>query len=228
MKKIIILFVAFVTLIISCKKDKSDASRFTGYSYVPDNIGHEVIYDVDSTIKNDFDGLWHYNHFQIRELIADTFTDIQGRPTLRLERYKRLTPNDNWVIYKVWTANKTSVHFEKKEDNLSFIKLVYPPLSTGEWNGNALNNLDALNYKFSSINVPATYNSFSFDSTLTVLQYDYRDFIDTVHYEERYATGVGMYYKVQDSINIESNGDPKSDTIYYRRLYTEKIVSFIK
>lgn len=222
------LLIASVTLIGSCKKDKISAPPFTGYAYVPDNIGHEVIYDVDSTIKDAFDGQWHYNHFQIRELIADTFTDNQGRPTLRLERYKRLTPGDDWVIYKVWTANKTNVRFEKKEDNLSFIKLVFPPLSTVEWNGNILNNLEALDYQYSSINVPDSYNGLSFDSTLTVLQCDNKNSIDTVYYEEKYATEVGMYYKIQDSIASAWNGSQNSDTIKFRRLYTEKIVSFVK
>src|SRR5258705_4978782 len=177
MKKIFLFLLSITLTFSSCKKDKTSNPVFTGYSYAPDNIGHEVIYDVDSTIKSDFDGLIHLNHFQIRELIADTFTDNQGRLTLRLERYKRLTSSDPWVIYKVWTANKTNVHYEKKEDNITYVKLVFPPSSTITWNGNVLNFLDSLYYQYESFNVPETFNNLSFDSTLTVLQSDYEDII---------------------------------------------------
>jgi hypothetical protein len=227
MKKYILLFAAISALFFSCKKDKSATVVFTGYSYAPENIGHEIIYEVDSIVKSDFDGLTHTNHFQIRELIADTFTDNQGRPTLRLERYKRLTANDPWVIYKVWTANKTNVHYEKKEDNVSYVKLVFPPASSITWNGNSLNTLEQRDYKYASFNVPETFNNLSFDSALTVLQYDYGDFLDTVHNEEKYATQVGMFYKIEDSTYYHTDfNNPAYDSIVFRRLYTEKIISF--
>ncbi|MEP7168658.1 MAG: hypothetical protein ABI855_04755 [Bacteroidota bacterium] len=226
MKKSILFFLSIVLIIFSCKKDKSSTPVFTGYSYAPENIGHEIIYDVDSTIKSDFDGMTHLNHFQIRELIADTFTDNQGRPTLRLERYKRLNPSDSWVIYRVWTANKTNVHYEKKEDNITYVKLVFPPASTVTWNGNVLNSLDSLFYTYSSFNVPDNYNNLSFDSSLTVLQNDYEDIIQKDYRVEKYATQVGMYYKEQDSISYHCCSGNGSDTIDFRRHYTEKIISY--
>lgn len=224
MKKSALFLLSVILIASSCKKDKEAAPVFTGYSYAPDNIGHEIIYDVDSTIKSDFDGLTHLNHFQIKELIADTFTDNQGRPTLRLERYKRLTVNDPWVIYKVWTANKTNFRYEKKEDNITYVKLVFPPSSTVTWNGNVLNFLDSLYYEYSSFNTPATFNNLSFDSTLTVLQNDYEDIIEKDYRVEKFATQVGMYYKEQDSIRYSCCTG--NDTIQFRRYYTEKIISF--
>jgi hypothetical protein len=219
-----VLIILLAMNISSCKKDSNTVSPFTSYSYAPENIGHEIIYDVDSIIKSDFDGLTHTNHFQIRELIADTFTDNQGRPTLRLERYKRLTPNDPWVIYKVWTANKTNVHYEKKEDNITYVKLVFPPSSSVTWNGNSLNFLDSVYYSYLTFNTPDSYNNLSFDSALTVLQNDYEDIIEKNYQAEKYATEVGMYYKEQDSIRYSCCTG--NDTIEFRRHYTEKIVSY--
>jgi|SRR6185436_8318733 len=227
MKKYLFLLSAIAVLIFSCKKDKSSTPVFTGYAYAPDNIGHEIIYDVDSIVKSDFDGVTHTTHYQIKEVIADTFTDNQGRPTLRLERYKRLASSDPWVIYKVWTANRTNVHYEKKEDNITFVKMVFPPASSISWNGNSLNNLGQRDYAYGSFNVPESYNGLSFDSALTVLQYDYGDFLDTVHYEEKYAAGVGMFYKIEDSTYYHTDfNNPNYDSIVFRRLYTEKIISF--
>jgi hypothetical protein len=224
MKKSILLFALFLVVFSSCKKDKNPAPVFTGYSYAPNNIGHEIIYDVDSTIKSDFDGMLHVSQFQIKELIADTFTDNQGRLTLRLERYKRLSPSDPWIIYRVWTANKTNIHFEKKEDNITYVKLVFPPTSSVTWNGNSLNSLGPVDYTYSSLNVPDTYSTYSFDSALTVLQNDYEDILEKNYKVEKYATHVGMYYKEQDSIRYSCCTG--NDTIEFRRHYTEKIVSY--
>ncbi|MEO5572156.1 MAG: hypothetical protein ABIT08_03525 [Bacteroidia bacterium] len=226
-KNYFILIILLAVYISSCKKDSSTISSFTGYSYAPENIGHEIIYAVDSIVKSDFDGMWHSYNFQIKELIADTFTDNQGRPTLRLERYKRILPTDPWVIYNVWTANKTNIHYEKKEDNISYVKLYFPPSSTVTWNGNSLNFLDSLYYTYTSFNMPDTCNGLSFDSSLTVLQNDYRDIIDTIHFEERYAAGVGMYYKIQDSSHYNCCFENLAfDSLIFRKLYTEKIVSY--
>ena len=219
--------VAVSILVYACKKDNNTVSTFTGYSYAPSNIGHEVIYDVDSIVKSDFTGLIDTVHYQIREVIESVFTDNQGRPTLRLERYKRLTSSDPWVIYKVWTANVTNVHYEKKEDNISFVKLIFPPKIDITWNGNVLNTLEEKDYKYTSLNEPDSYNGLSFDSALTVTQYDYGDFLDTVHNEERYAAGVGMFYKIEDSTYYHTDfSNPAYDSIVYHRLYREKIISF--
>jgi hypothetical protein len=227
MKKVIIIFIAASFIIPSCKEDTVTTPVFTGYSYAPDNIGHEIIYDVDSIIKSDFDGLTHVNHYQIRELIADTFTDNQGRPTLRLERYKRLTPSDPWIIYKVWTANKTNVHYEKKEDNVTYVKLAFPPSANVTWNGNSLNTFEQRDYGYSSFNSPESFNGLNFDSALTVMQYEYGDFLDSVRNEEKYATNVGMFYKLEDSSYYHTDfNNSQYDSVVFQRLYTEKIVSF--
>lgn len=196
--KFLILFaLGFFFNITSCKKD-DQVNVFTGYRYYPTNIGHEIIYNVDSIVKSAFNqGQVDTFHFQVKEVIADTFPDNEGRSTLRIERFKRLTSSDPWVIYKVWTANVSLSRVEKDEDNNRFIKLIFPPSTSKDWNGNALNNLGEQMYEITDLNVPDTYNGLSFDSTLTVLQNDVDDVIEKSFEQERYATGVGMYYKKQ-------------------------------
>lgn len=222
------LFFALASVcFLSCKKDTTDVDTFTGITYAPANVGHEVIYDVDSIIKSDFTGKTDTFHFQIKEVIESVFTDNQGRETQRIERYKRLTPADPWVIYRVWSANLITSsgnwHYEKKEDNITFVKLSFPPAVGNTWNGNSLNSLGPLDYEYTALNEAAVMNGVSLDSSLTVSQYFYDDgVLDSIAYEERYAAGVGLYYKIQDSIHY----DYLVDTVEFRRLYREKIVSF--
>lgn len=221
------LFFALASVcFLSCKKDTTDVETFTGITYAPANVGHEVIYDVDSIIKSDFTGKTDTFHFQVKEVIESVFTDNQGRQTQRIERYKRLSPADPWIIYRVWSANLVTSsgnwRYEKKEDNITFVKLTFPPVVGKTWNGNSMNTSEDQEYEYTFVNEPAFMNGISFDSSLTVSQYFYEDILDSVAYEERYATGVGLCYKLQDSIHF----DYTVDTVEYRRLYREKIVSF--
>lgn len=221
-KKISLLVVFVIITLSSCKKEQAVSTTFTGYSYAPNNVGHEIVYDVDSIVKSDFTGIADTFKFQIKEVIESIFTDNQGRPTMRLERYKRLTPSDPWVIYRVWTANLNTLNYEKKEENISYVKLAFPPVVDNTWNGNVLNAYGEQEYKYTTVNSPDELNSQSFDSTLTVLHYYYEDLLEKNIKLEKYATGVGMYYSEQDSINY----DYINDTIESRRLYREKIVSY--
>ncbi len=221
--KFFICFLAvFVLSITSCKKD-SEVNVFTGYSYYPTNPGHEIIYDVDSIYKDGFTGNTFTVKFQIKEVIESIIADNEGRPTLRLERYKRSTPNDPWVIYKVWTANIDLKSLERKEDNVTYIKLIFPPENGAKWDGNKKNNLDEKFYEITDVNEPDNINGLSFDSTLTVLQNDEDLFISRSLEMERFAAGVGMYYKYQ------FNGDykPNSNTEFTNFVeYSETIVSY--
>jgi hypothetical protein len=197
-----------------------------GHSYVPSNIGHEIIYDVDSIVKSDFNGMIDTVHYQVREVIESISTDNERRPTLRLERYKRLTPSDPWVIYKVWTANVTNVNYEKKEDNITYIKLIFPLVLNKKWNGNAKNDLEEEDYEYVSVNTPENFNSIILDSALTVVQSDFDDFyVEKVIKSEKYATGIGMFYKEYFVGNYKypsDSLDPFDKFVNYK----EKMVSY--
>ncbi|HKR03611.1 MAG TPA: hypothetical protein VJY62_03170, partial [Bacteroidia bacterium] len=170
-------------------------------------------------------------HFQIKEVIESTFIDNEGRQTLRMERYRRTDESQPWVIFKVWSANLTSISAEKKEDNIIYVKLVFPVLSNKKWNGNVKNDLGNQEYQYASVNSPVSFNSFSFDSALTVLQNDFDDAITAKDYEiEKYAAGIGMFFKESYTgvykFPLPSNTITLEDSLDEYIHYTEKIISF--
>src|ERR1035437_494730 len=114
----------------SCKKDKPIAASVDfGYNYYPNDVGHYVIYQVDSVnnTPNVFDSI----RYQLKELIAATFLDNSGRPTLRIERYYKMfhfnthSYDSVWSVPRVWSANRTTSTAEKVEENIRYIKLVF-------------------------------------------------------------------------------------------------------
>jgi hypothetical protein len=229
LKYIFIFFTACGIAFYSCKKDKPVVQAIDhGYNYFPDEIGSYVIYEVDSIAQDDKSNKHDTTRYQLKELIADTFTDGSGRPTLRIERYKKFyndtVPYDsmNWVGPRVWYSNKTSTTAEKVEENIRYLKLIFPVTKGKHWDGNTFNTLGQKDYEMTSVDQSETINNNNFDSVVTVKQFEQIDFIEYIYEAEKYARNVGLIYKVRDSL-YDGGG---SDTIGYR--YTQKIVSYGK
>ena len=204
-----ILVLAFLTGFYSCKKDPSPPVDI-GYNYFPDQAGRYIVYNVDSVFYNG-----NYSparkdsfKFQIKEKIESIFTDNQGRPTMRLERYvkyynKNIPYSDvSWQLRDVWMQNKTLKTAEKVEENIRYVKLVFPANEDVVWNGNINNTEDAENYKYNFIDQPRTIGNILFDSVLQVDQHSETNLIIQKIYEEKYARNTGMIYK--RVINVDS------------------------
>ena len=223
MRKLILLpLIAIITMIAGCSdEDTNNEPSGLLYSYFPVNVGHEVIYDAVLITYDDFSLEHDTDIYQIKEVIESVFEDQQGRPTQRLERYRRNTPNDSWVIHDVWTSNLTSVRAEKMEENIPYVKMVFPVSPSVSWNGNSLNTFELQEYEYDQINQADVVGGIAFDSTLTVIQMDETNAIYIKYEIEKYATGVGCIYKVNNRIDLEPFGGMKSQS-----LYSETIVSW--
>ena len=91
---------------------------------------------------------------------------------------------------------------KKVEENIRFTKLVFPIKNGEYWNGNAYNDLLFCEYTYDSIHEPYELNSFSFDSTVTVLQKDLYTAVDYQNAYEVYAKNVGLIYKKDINLSI--------------------------
>lgn len=199
MKRISHFFVLLLLclFILSCSKNNTTETPYLGYSYFPSNVGHYIIYEVDSTKKDGFTGVVTHNRYLIKEVVESIFTDNQGRPTLRIERYRKDSLfYPDWTIYNVWTANLTATTAERFENNIRYVKLTFPVENGKSWNGNSMNTLTEEDYEYTGIHEPGTINGLTFDSITTVLQInDTFNFVEPKYKLEQYAAGVGLIYR---------------------------------
>lgn len=184
-----------------------DPSRL-GFDHFPLAVGSFRDYDVRQ-ITYRFSGEVDTVRFQLRELVADAFTNGEGGTTFLLNRSIREDLLSPWIIDSVWSARKTAFQAIQVESNQPLVKLVFPVEEGKIWDGNSLNGLDVDEYKMVNVFQPFPNSSGSqeYSNTITVIQSDFDDGITRTDLRtEVYARDIGLVY--ESSRNVSFCSDP--------------------
>ena len=128
----------------------------------------------------------------------------------------------SWVLRNVWAENRTATAAEKVEENVRFVKLVFPIKKSKSWNGNAQNTNIEMDYKYSFVDQFKTIAGLTFDSTLEVEQQNRLDLIYDNYSVEQYAKNVGLVYK--KVILVESQPIPSWTPTQFSAFYAIPIL----
>lgn len=208
-----ILLIGFITLSLSScsRKVIPDSEVELGKDYVNFNIGHFVEYAVDSIIYNDFAQRTDTFRMQYRDVVSSTFFDNEGRPSYIINRWKRKTSQNEWGAFLTYYATLTNYQLEVVENNLRFVKLVFPVIENTRWFGNnqiptasnpELQWFNGWNYRYQQVS--KSYSDYLyFTNTVTITQADSKEgnendpnaFSAQTFSKEIYAKNVGMVYK---------------------------------
>jgi len=191
----VIFAILISTLFFSCKKDKNTATPNFNYNYANLKVGKYVIYNVDSITFNDFTGTVDTSKFQIKEVLASNYTDLEGDNAFKIIRYKKDVDSLTWVLTDVWDCKITTRTYEKVVENVRYIKMIFPIRLNQTWNGNSKNNLGNLTYEFTSVHQPEVIGGNALDSVSTVLQNDNINLVQEEYAEEKFAANIGLVYK---------------------------------
>ena len=197
-----ILMIVILTGIFSCKKDKEVLAVDLGYDYFPSNKGSFIIYEVDSLYYNDFTFTIDTFKFQIKEKIADNFTDLSNRLTQRIERFYRKNSNEEWLIKDVWFANQTANTAEKVEENIRFVKIVFPLKKENSWNGNRFNVLGPDEFRLQHCHLPFRIDTKAFDRSVTVIQQNDSTLVSQDKRLEVYGYQIGLVYAERQQVRF--------------------------
>ncbi len=204
MKKLVVLALASLAL-WACNPSRNDPQS-AGYEYFPLEKGNYVIYDVRTTqyaIAQDSS----VSRYQIKEVVADSFPSLDGQASFRIERLRRNSESQAWSIDSVWTARRSADKAIRTENNIAYVKLVFPTYLDQRWNGNQLNGLEAKEYRITQVNEPLSVETNNFPETVTVLQESKSTEIDLVNRQETYAKGVGLIRRERTELYYCQNAD---------------------
>ncbi|MDI9340834.1 MAG: hypothetical protein QM534_09735 [Sediminibacterium sp.] len=230
------LLFCVILAFLSCRKKNKDAAEPVnpGKEYYPATTGKFVVYDVDSTWYNELTFQPTTLKYRIKERFSEVFTDNENKPAIRIERFiKYYNPNKSYdsipyTIKDVWQANVTDRNVEVVEENIRFVKLIFPLQEGKSWNGNVRNTNTERNYKIEYLDRAETINGVSLEKTLAVKQIDFRTLISYQYASEKYAKGIGLVYREIKDIysNTVVAGVPVENRIEKGVIYIQKIVSY--
>lgn len=221
----------FILFVLSCKKDTLSDNKID-YSYFPLDTASWITYDI-TEINIDYNiDKYDTLHYYIKEVVAEKYLTSNNDEKFRIERYYRSTDTSTWIIKDVWNAEISPKIACKTEENIKYIKLVFPSFIGSKWDGNAYNNMDSQEYEITETDAPYTLNNLDFDSVLTVLQVSDSSLIHKNYEYEKFAKNIGLIEKY--SINIESDIQifdynlPIEQRITEGTIYIQKIIDYSK
>ena len=211
-------------IFLSCGKDVIPADDVElGKDYYPLSVGHYVIYDVDSIIYNDFTSTTDTFNMEFKDVVSSEFTDNEGRPSFVIDRYLRQDSTFPWVENLTYYATSTNFRLEVIENNLRFIKMIFPVKLNTSWNGNSYipytfnNDLKWFTgwlYKYEKVNETAQIGSYTYNNTVTIPQADLtegapdnpNEYSARTFSKEIYAKQIGLIYRELTRWEYQSTG----------------------
>lgn len=236
-KRLFILILLFTGLgIFSCKKKKEPEKVDLGEAYYPAVIGKYVVYDVDSIVYDEFTFDSTHYKYQVKEKVEAEFTDPAGKQAFKLHRYiKKFNAAVSytampWTIKDVWQFNHTGKTLEVVEENIRFVKLIFPVKESSTWNGNATNTLGEMEYKYLFVDQPETINGHNFEKVALIEHKNFPTLISREYFAEKYAKNVGLVYR--EIIDLKMPGvvsltvQPINIAQKSGVIYTSRVVSY--
>jgi hypothetical protein len=213
---VLALFACGLMIIASCKRENQNFTVNYQYSYYPLDSGHYVIYNVDS-IQYNYNGVQTNDTivYQEMQIIGDTFYDNQNRVNYYVDNYRRSDSTQSWSFDRRWYAYRSTSppNLQLVEDDLRFIKLVFPPTANESWNGNIYippGNInvpgdqytvfDNWNYLYENTDTTFNINNLTLNNSIIVSEVNSANLISETIRTEAYAPNVGLIYQQWDAL----------------------------
>ncbi|NJN77300.1 MAG: hypothetical protein HC803_02390 [Saprospiraceae bacterium] len=223
MKYIFSIFIGLLFL-ASCDKTTENLNIDYGYDYYPVELGKYIIYDVDSISYDPSNTVTNIDttSYQVKEEIVDTTLDNEGRTTYIIHYSTRNGNSGAWTLENVYTTVKDVQWAERTEENLRFVKFIFPQKVGDTWDGNRNFVSEGIfvtvrgetlelfkNWSSAIIDKgnSTTIGALTFDDVITVHHADDENFIEKRFVEEKYARTVGLVEKTIMILDTQCDGN---------------------
>jgi hypothetical protein len=222
----IIFAVIFSVSLLSCKKKPDPTLTDLGYNYFPINEGDYLLYDVvDSSFQGTDMTKAIVTRYQLKEEIHEPVT-VADESRNQIYLYYRPTGTD-WNDYpdSNWTEFTSNARAVRIENNVRFVKLVFPLQVGKSWDGNISDTIrDAQDYyTMKNVKRSFSYDSLNYSSTVSIVQFDNSSALDDNYSVEVYAEDRGLVYK-EIKIYKYDQSDLLNPKVQYGRHYLKKLI----
>ena len=219
-------WIGSLVLLLGCSRQIEVSPAQVGYPYFPLEVGQFAEYDL-TDVTYSLSASPITVQYQVREVVRETSVDLEGQERYRIERFVRDQASQPWELDSIWSAWRTVTQAARTENNVTFVKLVFPFGESLKWNGNAFNDRGKEEYRLRNVGKPFAVNAQSFTETVTVLQSDTAaNLIDQDKRWEVYAKNVGLIYAEKVVVQFCADSDCLGQRqISYGTQRTQKLIA---
>jgi len=220
----------FAYFLSGCENSTSEITpEEMGYRFYPLEQGIYRDYKVQRiqySVLGDQDTLDYF----LKEQVADSFINQAGGISYKLKRYTRTSDTLMWKLDSVWTVTKSTTNVVVVENNVPFVKLIFPVMEKKQWDGNAFNIMSEELYTYEYAFQPIVIGEESYNSILKVIQQDNPDkIVMTDIRNEIYAENIGLIYKESIILHYCTDNECLGDMIIERGIdYRQQLIEYGK
>lgn len=192
-----------------------------GYDYWPLQLGQYWEYTVDSIqVYPAGSGTTAVSsaRYGWREVVVDTFTDLEGQLVYEVERLRRDSGATAWGLQDVMRVHQLDNRTLRTVDNRTYVELLHPAVEGATWD--ALRYFDAGSFVavrggqmdvfkewgavVAQVDMPYQ-GALSFENALEVTLADFETVIELREVRAYYVRGVGMVGRVERILDTQCN-----------------------
>lgn len=216
---VLIVGFAIIVSISSCNNEVEtiDTNNF-GYEFYPLSTGKTWVYTSDSVVIYNGGSLRDTFHSFIKEVVGESFLDANGDTLYHLHRYFKRNESDEWQRTNTWTSSKDKSRVIRTEENIKFIKMVFPVSGGLRFDANAfvdknqkvqvagelLKPYDNWQPRMEAIDLELQYKGSKVKS-LFINLVDDSSIIDRRKVHEFYGKGIGLLKKEMIIMDLDSD-----------------------
>ena len=144
--------------------------------------------------------------YLLKEVTKNPYIDGEGDIAFQLHRYWKPDSTEHYQIKDVWSIKKTVSSVEKVEENIRFVKMIFPLDEFSYWDGNLFNQFGEQEYAVNQIDTPYNMFGLTLDSVVEITHEFNANLLEYDNAIEIYAIHKGLIYKEEINLNI-NNGN---------------------
>ena len=185
-----ISFLLIFIAILSCSKERITTQ--SDGDYLPLIPGNFSEFDVERT-KFTLSALPENQQFTIRQVIADSFRDLNNQLVYKSEYYS-LDSKSAWKIDSIAPVWRTFDKAMCQENGQVIVKMIFPLANEMVWNGNWYNAMSEKMFRIKDLGKPFQAGNTVFPKTVTIIRQDDSTLLSKNKYVEIYAMNVGLIF----------------------------------
>ncbi len=205
------MLIAAIGLGGACTRETEEFPLDLALEYHPLTVGEVRLFAMDSIVFDPAPGGTKKDSTRLyaMEVVRDTFRGAGGGLIFRIERFERKDTLAPWQIRRVITESLDQRRLLRTEDNITQVKLVFPPKEGLRWNafafvaenrkvevaGETLEMFKGWSPQIRQVQSPFAINGKSYPNTLETQLAAFDSKIELRNVNERYALNKGLVYR---------------------------------